>query len=275
MTGGPMDDINARIAKLEALVAEYDHPAVAFSGGSDSCFLLSFIRIHMNKKVLALIADSPFLSRSDYNDAISFCRAFDIEFQIVGYDPLSHSDVAMNGNDRCYFCKELMFRALMDAADSDGCDVVFDGSVTDDLGDDRPGMRALEELGIKSPLLEADISKADIPIIADQLNLTLLVKPSTTCLATRIPEGQKIDLQHLQMAETAERILRDVGVDDIRIRVHESNGSLIARIEVPIERLHFFTDEENRDATTKVLRMLGFDFITLDLDGYRAGGRAL
>lgn len=270
-----MDDIKAKIEQLEKLIERYDRPAIAFSGGSDSCFLLSFTRIHMNKKALAVIADSPFLSRTDYHDAISFCRAFDIDHLVVEHDPLSLSDVAENNQERCYFCKELMFKAIKSAAVDAGCDVVMDGSVTDDVGDDRPGMRALKELGIKSPMLETGISKFDIGVIADMLNLTLLVKPSTTCLATRIPIGQPIDVKHLQMAETAEKILQDVGVEDIRVRVHDGQGGLIARIEVPLERLHFFTDEDNRDATTKVLRMLGFDYVTLDLDGYRAGGHAI
>ena len=240
---------------------------VALSGGVDSSVLAALAKRAYGDEALAATFASPLTPSSDLRDAVRVCELLDIGHVIAWVDELSEvPGFRNNPPDRCYLCKRLRYRKLLEAASKLGFRGVLDGSTLSDLREDRPGMRALTELGVESPLLEARLTKREVRELAEELGLPNSRKPPNSCLATRVPYGWELShdlLRRIDEAEEAVRSLIPVGV--LRVRVHGDH----ARIEVSREDMPKILEHGPEIASR--LREFGFRFVSLDLEGYRFG----
>lgn len=241
--------------------------AIAFSGGVDSTFLLAFAHDLLGNRALALTAESPFFPDTESMFANEFCTEHGIEHHRIPIDVLDHPTIASNPPDRCYHCKHLIFTSLMEAVRGLGCAAVADGTNADDSYDDRPGMRALTELGVASPLRDAGLTKADIRTLSHELQLPTSDKPSFACLATRIPHGAAITEPTLRAVEQAEDVLHELGFEQCRVRV-QPPALATARIEVLPQRIEDIAREPYRSVIDERLRAIGFEHVAVDLHGY-------
>jgi len=239
--------------------------AVAFSGGADSTLILRAARDAIgSSRVIALTVVTPYMVRQEIGDAIAMCEKLGVR-QVLVEMPMP-AGVEGNPPDRCYRCKRAMFERLLDAAAEHGHQVVLDGSNLDDTDDYRPGLRALRELGVRSPLIECGIGKEAVRTIARSLGLPTWQKPSNACLLTRLPYNRQVTMDRLQQIEEAERFLNGRGYQWVRVRLHED---ALARVEVAPEQRRRLLDEA--DEVVDALRGLGLRHVTLDLIGYRLG----
>ncbi|MDR2865723.1 MAG: ATP-dependent sacrificial sulfur transferase LarE [Spirochaetaceae bacterium] len=250
-----------------SIIKKEGKAAVALSGGVDSSFLAYAAVRALGKDALALTIVSPMLPKNEINDALRVAKEIGITHVLINEDHIE-DEVAENPAERCYFCKKKEFSAMLKAAAERGIATVFDGSNLDDEGDYRPGLKALSELNIISPLREAALCKADIRELSRSFNLPTWDKPAFACLASRIPYGEKIDKEKLKRIELAEDILRnEFGFRQFRVRSH---GEL-ARIEVAPEERSLFFDETTLDKISAKLKQLGFLYVALELEGYKMG----
>lgn len=254
------DDIyNRLLERLRGMKAV----AVGFSGGADSSFLLAAAKEALGDRVLALTAVTPYMERQEVADALALSAGLGVRHELVEVDMPEGMEV--NPPERCYTCKHTLFNRLLHVAREAGFERVVEGSNLDDLGDYRPGLRALQELAILSPMLECKISKQDVRRLSEALGLATWNKPTNACLLTRLPIGQRVTMEDLHRIEEAERFLKTLGYVCVRVRMHED----LARIEVPPgQRLQLLEDAAT---VIKTLQELGFRYITLDLMGYRLG----
>ena len=260
-----MSDLLRKKEKLENILRGLNSVAVAFSYGVDSTFLLKTAHDLLGSRAIAITATFPSFSCEESGKAERFCKKEGIEHIVTDFDQLSLPGFAKNPKDRCYICKRALFSKIIEAAGDRGNFRVIEGSNADDTGDYRPGMRAISELSVKSPLLEAGLTKAEIRLLSKEMGLETADKPSLACLATRFPYGERIDRERLTMVDEAERILFTLGFSQVRVRVH---GKL-ARVEVkPDEFSKAFSLAARIDGE---LRRIGFEFVSLDLGGYITG----
>lgn len=240
---------------------------VAFSGGVDSALLLRVAVEALGERALAVTAVSPIHSAFEAEEATCLAQEMGARHRLIEADPLADEHVAGNPPDRCYHCKRALFTRLLELARSEGLGAVVEGSNVDDRGDYRPGEKALEELGVLSPLREAGFTKAEVRELSRELGLSSWSKPPYACLATRVPYGEKLTPERLQRVDAGERFLRGMGLKQVRVRDH----GRIARIEAPLAELELLVREENRARVVSELRRLGYDYVTVDLEGYRSG----
>jgi uncharacterized protein len=258
--------VEEKYQRLLSLIAAHGSAAVAFSGGVDSSFLCHAAAAALGDKAVAITVVSPMLPKSEIEAAAALAKQVGIVHVMIDEGELDE-EVAANPKDRCYFCKKIEFGNILKAAQERGINTVLDGSNLDDLGDYRPGLKALEELQIQSPLREAGMTKADIRELSRSFNLPTWDKPAFACLASRIPYGERIDRDKLKRVEKAEDYLRSRGFRQFRVRSHGD----IARIEVaPEERSRFFT-QEDMDTISRSLKTFGFLYVALELEGYTMG----
>lgn len=250
-------------ARLLECLGKYSTVGVAFSGGADSALLLAAAREALGNRVLALTAAAPYMVRQEIADALALATTLGVRHELVEL-PMPDG-MGENPPDRCYLCKRALYGQLIGVAHAHGYATVLDGSNVDDLKDYRPGQRALDELGVPSPLVVCGIGKADVRRLAKNLGLPTWRKPTNTCLLTRMPFGRKVGMETLQRIEEAERLLLDRGYDWVRVRCH---GNL-ARIEVAPELRNRLLGEA--DLIAEALEGLGFRYVTLDLRGYQLG----
>ena len=255
-----------KLESLKVYLRGLGSVAVAFSGGVDSTFLLAVAHEVLGDKVLALTATSKFVPKRELDAAIKFCAENDIRQIIFEADVLSVEGVAKNPVDRCYLCKRELFKNFLRIADNK---ILVEGSNMDDTSDYRPGMRAIVELNIKSPLCEVGLYKAEIRELSKEMNLPTWNKPSMACLASRFVYGETLTEQKLSMVEAAEEFLLSAGFNQLRVRVHGK----IARIEVKPEDFDRLINMHEKISVR--LKDLGFDYVTLDLQGYRVGSMNL
>lgn len=251
--------------RLAVLLEKCMPLAVAFSGGVDSTYLLHEAVKAGKKKVTALIMKTPSVPERELDEAVAFCKSRGISFFVLPADPFSAAGFRENGRDRCYICKHFLFSALLEKAKEEGISFVADGTNADDRKEFRPGLRALKELDIRSPLAEAGLTKKEIRELSEKEGLPTWNKPSFSCLATRFPYGEELTVEKLRRTEAAENLLAELGFTQRRVRVH---GNL-ARIEVLPAEIPLLL--ERRDMISSRLEELGFLYTTVDLKGFRSG----
>lgn len=262
-----MDDLHAKKHKLEEYMKELGSIAVAFSSGVDSTFLLKVAKDVLNDKAIAVTARSHSFPKRELDEATAFCEKEGIRQFVIDSEELSIEGFSSNPKNRCYLCKHELFTKIKDVAAENGIEYVAEGSNIDDNGDYRPGLKAVEELGIKSPLRYAGLTKADIRKLSKEMGLPTWDKPSFACLASRFVYGETIDEKKLGMVDSAEQLLLDLGFKQVRVRIHGN----IARIEVMPEEIAKLTEDGVRNEVYKTLKDIGFDYVTMDLAGYRTG----
>lgn len=262
-----------KLAKLRGILRDLERVLVAYSGGVDSSFLLAVAVEELGRDcVLAVTAVSATSTRDERRWARTLARHVGARHVTVESREFDNPDFLRNPPDRCYYCKRERFSALTRLAAAEDLRSVVDGTNADDLGDYRPGMRAVTELGIRSPLLEAGMTKADIRSAASERGLPGWSRPAAACLASRIPYGEALTPEKLAMVDRAERSLGSLGFEHVRVRTHElAGGAYLARIEMPRESLAARLDEKTLGAVERRLRRLGYLYVTVDLGGYRTG----
>lgn len=239
--------------------------AVAFSGGLDSSFLLTAAKEALGENLVALTVDSPYIPEFEIVEAKELTAELEVEHQVIVLD--FPENIRMNPDDRCYLCKKQIFSRLLEAKNQLGFNALADGTNASDKGDYRPGMKALKELGIRSPFLELDISKADIRRLAKERGCSFWEKPAYACLLSRIPHNTEITEAELKRIEAGEEALHKMAFLSVRIRSH---GDL-ARIEVPPEERHRFFDERLLDTVSETLKAIGYRYVCIDAVGYKTG----
>lgn len=262
-----MDELQTKKQKLEEYLKELGSIAVAFSSGVDSTFLLKVAKDVLNDKAIAVTARSHSFPKRELDEATAFCEKEGIRQFVIDSEELSIEGFSSNPKNRCYLCKHELFTKIKDVAAENGIEYVAEGSNIDDNGDYRPGLKAVEELGIKSPLRYAGLTKADIRALSKEMGLPTWDKPSFACLASRFVYGETIDEKKLGMVDSAEQLLLDLGFKQVRVRIHGN----IARIEVMPEEIAKLTEDGVRNEVYKTLKDIGFDYVTMDLAGYRTG----
>lgn len=259
--------LKQKYENLRRLIAGYGSAAVAFSAGVDSTLLLAVASEVLGDKVCAVSVAADWVPQQESAQAEQFCREQSIRFLQLHIFAEEIGGFVQNPPERCYLCKRELFSRIAAAVQPLGIRHVMEGSNADDLSDYRPGLRAIEELGVHSPLRECGLSKAQIRELSRELELPTADKPSFACLASRIPYGEQITPQKLHMAEAGEAYLRELGFHQYRVRVH---GDL-ARIELLPQELERAMKPSVRGLLTARMKQLGFHYVTLDLQGYRTG----
>ena len=261
------DDLKSKYEQLKAILAETGGLVVAYSGGVDSTLLLKVAADVLGDRVLAVTATSETYPPTELTEAVQLAQQLGARHQTVDTDELEIDGFADNPPERCYYCKTELFQKLLAIAQEQGLPAVADGSNVDDMGDYRPGMRAGAELGIRSPLREAGLGKAEVRELSKQLALPTWDKPSFACLASRFPYGDHITSEKLRRVAAAEQVLRDLGFTQVRVRHHGE----IARVELEPDEFQTVIRPENRSSIVEALRKVGYLYVTLDLAGYRTG----
>lgn len=259
--------LNIKLIKLKECLKSKGSLAIAFSGGVDSTLLLKVAHDTLGDGVLAVTASSGAFPARELREAVNFCEEEGIRQVVLDVRDRQAECFADNPPNRCYFCKKAVFTGICEIAEAHGIGCVAEGSNMDDMGDYRPGLAAVAELGILSPLREADLYKEEIRILCREMKLAVWQKPSCACLASRFVYGEAITPEKLAMVESAEEFLLSCGFVQTRVRVH---GSL-ARIEVLPEEAGRLVEPDMRRRVAEKLKECGFSYVTMDMQGYRTG----
>lgn len=265
------DDISentlAKYEKLKSIIKDCGKIAIAFSGGVDSTFLTKVAKDVLGENAVAVTISSILVTNDELKEADDFCKVENIEHLIYKADVLSIPGFENNPPDRCYICKKAIFTNVQNLVGERGISVIAEGTNVDDDGDYRPGMRAIKELGVRSPLKEAGLTKAEIRELSCMLGLKTWNKPSCACLASRFAYGEVINKDKLDMIYSAECYIRSLGFEQFRVRLQDG----IARIELRPADIQKFIENGIKDKVSEKLHTLGFKYVSLDLDGYRLG----
>jgi uncharacterized protein len=268
MSGSHNDSVTRKYEKLKTLLAGLQRVLIAFSGGVDSTLLLKVAVDALGENALAATAVSGTTSRHERQDAVQIAGQLGVHHLLVESQELEMPEFVKNPVDKCYICKKHRFAAMKTLADNHGCLYVLDGGNLDDQRDFRPGIRALEELDVRSPLFEAEMTKSDIRRLSQQLGLPTWNKPSFACLASRIPYHQRITPEKLHQVDVGEDFLRELDFSP-QLRVRHYGDT--ARLEIAPDDIQKLASADLRDRIVDYFKGLGFAFVTLDLEGYTMG----
>lgn len=261
---------NESVSKSEVLrerISTLGRVLVAYSGGVDSAYLAWAAHQVLGDGMLAIIADSPSLARTQLNDAIAFAREQNIPLEVVTTGELERPEYARNDAQRCFFCKDELFTMMEELRQKRGFDAIAYGVNADDQGDFRPGQRAAADHHVTTPLLDAGLGKQEIRGLARAAGLRVWDKPASACLSSRIEYGRPVTREALTAVEKGEDALHALGFRQVRVRHHGE----IVRIEIAREELGRALEREMTEEFTRIFKALGFKFVTLDLEGFRSG----
>jgi len=254
-----------KVERFRKLFKDTDRIMVAYSGGVDSSLLLYLLAGETGSTVFAVTIKTPYIPQWEIDEAAAICNSLKIEHKVISL-PIPGAIIS-NPPDRCYRCKKILFSRITEYAKERGCNIIIDGTNADDLGDHRPGLKALEELKVLSPLLRSGFRKSDIRALLKEYNSEIWNKPAYACLLTRIPHDTVIDIEMLNTIENAERYIHKLGFPGTRVRLHKD----LVRIECPPALLDEIFIKEIREKITEYIKSLGINYVTLDMEGYRTG----
>jgi len=261
-------ELVAKRDRLLAMLAGYGSCAVAFSGGVDSAVVAQAAQLALGDRAVAVTGVSSSLAEGEFAAAEELARLIGIRHESLSTDEFASADYRRNAPDRCYHCKTELYTQLEGLAEQLRVAVIVNGANLDDRGDHRPGMQAAGEHSVRSPLVECEITKAEVRALAAHWRLPVWDKPASPCLSSRIAYGEEATAERVAMIDRAERLLRTHGLRELRVRYHKGD---LARIEVPLAELPRLASPELGEALAREFRALGFKFITLDLEGLRSG----
>jgi uncharacterized protein len=262
------DDLLDRRDRLLEILRGTGGCAVAFSGGIDSTVVAKAAQLALCERAVAVTADSPSVARSELDDARRLAALIGIRHEVVATEEFANPDYVRNDGSRCYFCKDELYSRVAALLPRLGVSVICSGANLDDQGDYRPGLKAAADHGVRHPLVESGLCKADVRRLALHWGLPTWDKPASPCLSSRLAPGVSVSRERTARVESAERYLRELGLRECRVRLHEGE---LARIEVPAGEIARLASPEVRGPLAEHLKRLGFRFVTIDLEGFRTG----
>jgi pyridinium-3,5-biscarboxylic acid mononucleotide sulfurtransferase len=265
--GQPADGIEIKERELRELLHSFGSVMVAFSGGVDSAYLAYLAHAEMGERSLAVTGDSASYPTFQRELADQFRSQFGLRHEMIFTEEFDDENYTSNPPNRCYYCKSELYTKLKQMARERGMAVICDGTNADDVGDYRPGRQAAREMGVRSPLLECGMTKADIRELSRRAGLPTWDEPASACLSSRVPYGQIVTIEKLSMIDRAEMALKRLGFRQVRVRHHGD----VARIEIAEQEMNRALDQEMAIQMSAALKPLGFKYVTLDLEGYRTG----
>lgn len=258
-------DMNNKLENLYKYLKNFENIAVAFSGGVDSTFLLKAAKNVLGSNAIAITINSSLVPKRENKEAADFCKNENIKHFIFEKNVFDIDEFTNNPPDRCYICKKALFSEVIKIAKNNGIKNIAEGSNINDTKDYRPGLKAIKELGIKSPFIESGLTKNEIRQLSKEMNLPTWEKPSFACLASRFAYGEEITKEKLNMIDKAEQMLFDLDFKQFRVRIHNN----MARIEVVKNEFEKILEYSSK--ISNYFKEIGFDYVTMDLEGYRTG----